>query len=187
MFVNKCAMIGTVLVSAVLMNAAAQTDSGSMVKDTGKASTTTMEKKSNTAKHKLSPQTTCPVLGGAIDKKLFVDYKGKRIYVCCEDCIAKVKKNPEKYMKKLEKMGQSVETIPEGTKKTPSDVKEGASMKGMDMKGMKMNGDTASKATETGYWTCPMHPEVHQSTAGKCPICGMNLEFKANAVTKEKH
>jgi YHS domain-containing protein len=185
-FVNKCAMIGTMLVSAVLMNAVAQTDSGSMVKDTGKTSTTTIEKKSNRAKHKLSPQTTCPVLGGAIDKKLFVDYKGKRIYVCCEDCIAKVKKDPEKYIKKLEKMGEGVETITEETKKTASDVKEGASMKGMDMKGMKISGDTASKASETGYWTCPMHPEIHQAGPGQCPICGMNLEFKKTTKASDK-
>jgi YHS domain-containing protein len=59
----------------------------------------------------LVPQTTCPVLGGEIDKNLFVDYKGKRIYVCCAGCINDVKKDPEKYIKKLESMGQSVEII----------------------------------------------------------------------------
>ena len=80
--------------------------------------------------------------------------------------------------KKLKSLGQSVETIGDGTKKTSSDVKEGASMKAMDMKGMKMTGDTASKVTEAGYWTCPMHPEIHQAGPGQCPICGMNLEFK---------
>lgn len=63
------------------------------------------------AEKTLAPQTTCPVLGGAIDKKLFVDYKGKRIYVCCSDCINTLKKDPERYIKKLEAMGQSVETI----------------------------------------------------------------------------
>ena len=59
----------------------------------------------------LVPQTTCPVLGCEIDKNLFVDYKGKRIYVCCAGCINDVKKDPEKYIKKLESMGQSVEII----------------------------------------------------------------------------
>jgi YHS domain-containing protein len=66
----------------------------------------------DTGKKMLSPQTTCPVTGDPINKKLYVDYKGKRIYVCCESCIGRVKKNPEKYIKKLEAMGQSVETIP---------------------------------------------------------------------------
>jgi YHS domain-containing protein len=59
----------------------------------------------------LKPQTTCPVTGDPIDKKLYVDYKGKRIYVCCGDCAAKLKKNPEKYLKKLNKTGQEAETI----------------------------------------------------------------------------
>ncbi|HUT37359.1 MAG TPA: hypothetical protein VNE39_28005, partial [Planctomycetota bacterium] len=35
------------------------------------------------AKQAPGPQTTCPVMGGKIDRKLFVDYEGKRIYVCC--------------------------------------------------------------------------------------------------------
>lgn len=26
-----------------------------------------------------------------------------------------------------------------------------------------------------GYWTCSMHPQVHQHEPGKCPICGMAL------------
>lgn len=50
-------------------------------------------------------QTTCPVMGGAIDKSKFVDYDGKRIYVCCGGCIATIKKNPAKYVKKLEAEG----------------------------------------------------------------------------------
>ena len=31
-------------------------------------------------------QTVCPVMGGVINKDLYVDYKGKRIYFCCPDC-----------------------------------------------------------------------------------------------------
>jgi YHS domain-containing protein len=71
----------------------------------------TMKMASDSGKKTLVPQTTCPVTGDPINKKLYVDYKGKRIYVCCESCIDPVKKNPEKYIKKLEAMGQSVETI----------------------------------------------------------------------------
>jgi len=50
-------------------------------------------------------QTVCPVMGGPVDKSQFVDYEGKRIYVCCGGCIAKIKKNPAKYVKKLENQG----------------------------------------------------------------------------------
>jgi YHS domain-containing protein len=56
-------------------------------------------------------QTMCPVMGGKINKKLFVDYKGKRIYVCCQGCIKMFKKNPEKYIKKLEKEGVTLEKV----------------------------------------------------------------------------
>ncbi len=50
-------------------------------------------------------QTTCPVMGGDVDKSKFVDFDGKRIYVCCNGCIAKIKKDPAKYVKKLEDEG----------------------------------------------------------------------------------
>ncbi len=59
----------------------------------------------------LKPQTTCPIMGGAIDKELYVDYKGKRIYVCCSGCIDAVKKDPEGAIKKLASMGESVEVL----------------------------------------------------------------------------
>ena len=41
------------------------------------------------------PQTTCPVMGGKIDRKQYVDVKGHRAYVCCPGCIAKIKANGE--------------------------------------------------------------------------------------------
>lgn len=51
------------------------------------------------------PQTKCPVLGGKIDNKVYVDYQGKRIYFCCAGCIDTFKKDPEKYLKKMEAEG----------------------------------------------------------------------------------
>ncbi|MGA3050432.1 MAG: hypothetical protein ABSE00_00720 [Chitinispirillaceae bacterium] len=88
---------------------------------------------------KLKPQSTCPVLGGPIDKNLYVDYQGKRIYVCCTGCIDEVKKNPEKYITKLEKAGQSVEIIDTGKVKqaTPSSDKP-SNANGSGMGSMKM-------------------------------------------------
>jgi YHS domain-containing protein len=61
----------------------------------------------NTAEVKA--QTKCPVMGGAVDKALFVDYDGKRIYVCCDGCIAKIKKDPAKYVKQLEAEGVTLD------------------------------------------------------------------------------
>lgn len=54
-------------------------------------------------------QTTCPIMGGAVDKSKFVDYDGKRIYVCCAGCIATVKKDPAKYVKQLEAAGVTLD------------------------------------------------------------------------------
>lgn len=50
-------------------------------------------------------QTTCPVMGGNISKDVYADYQGKRVYFCCPACIPEFKKNPEKYLKKLEAEG----------------------------------------------------------------------------------
>ena len=58
-------------------------------------------------------QTNCPVMGGKIDKKFYADVNGKRIYVCCPGCVAKVKADPDKYIKKLEKAGVKLEDAPE--------------------------------------------------------------------------
>jgi YHS domain-containing protein len=46
-------------------------------------------------------QTLCPVTGGKIDKNVFVEYKGKKVYFCCAACKGPFEKNPEKYMAKL--------------------------------------------------------------------------------------
>ena len=46
-------------------------------------------------------QTVCPVMGGAIDKKSFTEYKGKKVYFCCAGCKEKFEKEPEKYLAKL--------------------------------------------------------------------------------------
>ena len=40
-------------------------------------------------------------------------------------------------------------------------------------------GSPGAKAASSGEHTCPMHPEVKQEGAGKCPKCGMALTPKA--------
>jgi len=46
-------------------------------------------------------QTLCPVMGGAINKEIFTEYKGKKVYFCCPGCIAEFEKDPQKYLPKL--------------------------------------------------------------------------------------
>lgn len=46
-------------------------------------------------------QTTCPVMGGPVDKNIFVEYQGKKVYFCCSQCKAEFEKDPAKYVAKL--------------------------------------------------------------------------------------
>ena len=54
---------------------------------------------------KVSPksveQTTCPVMGGAVDKNIYTMYKDKKVYFCCAQCKTAFEKEPEKYISKL--------------------------------------------------------------------------------------
>lgn len=58
------------------------------------------------------PQTTCPVLGGKINKEVYTDYQGQRIYFCCSGCDTEFKKDPEKYLQKMKEQGVSPEKAP---------------------------------------------------------------------------
>jgi YHS domain-containing protein len=56
-------------------------------------------------KTEVKKQTTCPVMGGKINKAQYADVNGKRIYVCCPGCIGKIKAAPDKYIKQLAAKG----------------------------------------------------------------------------------
>lgn len=46
----------------------------------------------------------------------------------------------------------------------------------------KLMASSAPHEDPDGYYTCSMHPQVHQHEPGKCPICGMPLiKVKASA------
>ena len=62
-------------------------------------------------------QTKCPVLAGDINKEVYADYKGKRIYFCCAGCDKEFKNDPEKYMKRLKEQGVTLEPAPAGAAK----------------------------------------------------------------------
>lgn len=68
-----------------------------------KTATATAEEAKKTAETMAASveQTVCPVTGQKIDKNIFVEYKGKKVYFCCADCKAVFEKEPEKYIAKL--------------------------------------------------------------------------------------
>jgi YHS domain-containing protein len=52
-------------------------------------------------------QTMCPVMHDMkINKDVFTEYKGKKVYFCCNDCKAKFEADPEKYISKLPQFKQ---------------------------------------------------------------------------------
>ena len=63
------------------------------------------------------PQTTCPVMKGSpVNKSLYVDAEGYRIYVCCCGCLREVRANPAKYVAELQAEGVELERAPEAPK-----------------------------------------------------------------------
>lgn len=61
-----------------------------------------------------APQTTCPVMGGKINKQLYVDHDGKRVYFCCPACDTQFLKDPQKFLNKLKEQGQEPIPVPAG-------------------------------------------------------------------------
>ncbi|MBN1795110.1 MAG: YHS domain-containing protein [Sedimentisphaerales bacterium] len=50
----------------------------------------------------VTEQKTCPIMdGNPIDKNIFVEYKGKKVYFCCAGCKEKFEADPGKYVSKL--------------------------------------------------------------------------------------
>lgn len=74
-------------------------------------------KSSDASVKKGKAQTICPVERGEIRKNLYVDVKGKRIYVCCKGCPEVIKADPDKYIKILEDQGVEIENAPASSSK----------------------------------------------------------------------
>jgi len=76
------------------------------------------------------PQTTCPVMGGPVDKSISVDADGYRIYVCCQGCVNAVKADPEKYIQQMKAEGIEIEKAPAAeVEKVPAVKSHGSGMK----------------------------------------------------------
>ena len=110
-------VVGACLVGATLLFSGCSKDAGP---EPGKVDTTKAAKSEHSRGHEGSThegmhgpghvatssteitQKTCPVMGNPIDPKVFVDYKGRRVYFCCKPCISKFQADPDKYLAKLD-------------------------------------------------------------------------------------
>lgn len=64
-------------------------------------------------------QTTCPVMNGnPINKNVFVEYQGKKVYFCCPECKAKFNADPEKYLDKLPQFKDQAESMQKQAEQT---------------------------------------------------------------------
>ena len=50
-------------------------------------------------------------MGGAIDKAVFADAEGCRVYFCCASCVETFKKDPAKYIKAIKDKGETPEKL----------------------------------------------------------------------------
>lgn len=57
-------------------------------------------------------QTVCAVCGNPMNKEIFSDIDGKRVYFCCAECKAKFDADPKTYLEKMQKDGITPEAIP---------------------------------------------------------------------------
>jgi YHS domain-containing protein len=58
-------------------------------------------------------QALCPVMGGPVNTNVYADANGKRVYFCCGGCPETFKKNPEKYIRKMEAEGITLDKAPQ--------------------------------------------------------------------------
>ncbi len=57
-------------------------------------------------KAEATEQTLCPVMNKPINKELFIEYEGQKVYFCCPGCVDTFKKDPAKYVKDLPQFQQ---------------------------------------------------------------------------------
>ena len=64
-------------------------------------------------------QEICPVMGGKINKEIYADHDGKRVYFCCAMCPEPFKKDPAKYIEKMKKDGIEPAAVPAAVPAAP--------------------------------------------------------------------
>lgn len=59
-----------------------------------------------------SGQQFCPILGAKVDRSVFADYDGKRVYFCCPACVSRFKEDPAKVVQQMQSEGIPLEAAP---------------------------------------------------------------------------
>jgi Cu+-exporting ATPase len=124
-----------------------------------------------------------PVCGMKVDPlkaSASVEHQGAKTYFCSQDCAAKFRAAPEKYVQP-----KPVSPAPHQPAKTESNITYTCPMhpeiKQMGPEScpkcsMALEPATVNPPKTGTEYTCPMHPEIVRDVPGSCPICGMALE-----------
>ncbi len=68
-------------------------------------------KQAEKQKIEFKEQTNCPVMGGKINKEVYTDIQGQRVYHCCAGCKQAMADDPDKYFEKAAAEGVVFENI----------------------------------------------------------------------------
>jgi Cu+-exporting ATPase len=141
------------------------------------------------------------------------EYKGQTYFFCSQDCLAKFKEDPEKFLKPqphehhdhmqaaphmhghpgqahghdyAHATPEETDRVDHGTYVCPMDPEVRESRPGACPKcGMTLEPATPSAPSVKTEYVCPMHPEIVRPEPGFCPICGMALEPRTVTLEEE--
>src|SRR5690606_24781003 len=71
------------------------------------------------------PLTVCIVSGGELGSMgdpIVIQHEGRTVKFCCEHCVGSFKKNPQKYLKKLDEAEKAAPTPSEAPSDTPAEA-----------------------------------------------------------------
>ncbi|MHC4530730.1 MAG: YHS domain-containing protein [Planctomycetota bacterium] len=97
----KKEQIGTLILLAGILLLTVVLVTGCKEKSQSPASKTSDIEAVTSAVGETLEQTSCPIMGGKINKAIYTEYKDKKVYFCCSGCVAKFEDDPEKYVAKL--------------------------------------------------------------------------------------
>ncbi len=122
-------------------------------------------------KHKKAEQSLSdPVCGMNVteDSEHHLHYHHQEYFFCSSTCLGKFKAEPEKYIKE-EQVGEHHCHDHEHQHHSHTSHSHSS----------EQPLDTSS------YYTCPMHPEIHEDKPGNCPKCGMALDRVGEAPSSQ--
>jgi Cu+-exporting ATPase len=141
------------------------------------------------------------------------EYQGQTYYFCSQNCLAKFKEDPEKFLKPqayeqrehttaashmhghpghthghdhAHASSEETDRVDHGTYVCPMDPEVRESKPGACPKcGMALEPSAPTVPSVKTEYVCPMHPEIVRAEPGSCPICGMALEPRTVTLEEE--